>query len=156
MILKVGRIGRAHGLKGDVLVTLTTDLTAERTAPGAVFLLSGENSQRLEVVSAHPHQDKWRIKFKGIDDRNAADKLRNTDLHAEALADTEHVFVHELVGKTLIEPDGTERGEVISLVSNPASDLLELDNGQLVPMAFYLSHDSETVTVEVPDGLWEL
>ncbi len=160
MILRVGRIGRAHGLKGEVLVTLTTDLTAERTAPGAVFLLSGERSdlpETLVVAKAHPQQqDKWRIKFEGVDDRNAADRLRNLDLSAESISDTEDVFVHELVGKNVVEADGASRGEVLSLISNPASDLLELDSGHLVPMAFYVSHDDETVTVEVPDGLWDL
>lgn len=154
MILKVGQIGRAHGLKGEVLVTLTTDRIAERTAPGAVFLLS--NGESLEVEDAHPHQDRWRIRFQGIDSREDAERLRNSVLSAEALPDSDDVFVHELVGKTVIETDGTERGEVVSLISNPASDLLELDTGHLVPMAFYLSQDAKTVTVDVPEGLWEI
>ncbi len=154
MILKVGHIGRAHGLKGEVLVSLTTDRHAERTAPGAVFLLSEGRS--LEVVTAAPHQGKWRVRFKGVDSREAAEKLRSVELSAEALEETGAVFVHELVGKIVVEADGTERGEVTSLLSNPASDLLELDNGRLVPMAFYLAHDEETVTVEVPEGLWDL
>ena len=154
MILKVGHIGRAHGLKGEVLVTLTTDRFAERTAPGAVFLLSEGRS--LEVVSAAPHSGKWRIRFKGVDSREDAEKLRTVELSAEALEETGEIFVHDLVGKIVVEPDGTERGEVISLISNPASDLLELDSGHLVPMAFYQAHDDETVTVEVPEGLWDL
>ncbi len=154
MILKVGHIGRAHGLKGEVLVTLTTDRTAERTAPGAVFLLSEGRS--LEVVTASVHQGKWRIRFQGVDSREAAEKLRALELSAEALQESDDVFVHDLVGKTVLEPDGTARGEVIALLSNPASDLLELDNGHLVPMAFYVAHNDETITVEVPDGLWDL
>ena len=160
MILRVGRIGRAHGLKGEVLVTLTTDLVAERTAPGAVFLLSGQRSDlpdALEVAKASPHQqDKWRIKFLGVDDRDGADRLRNVELSAESVSDSEGVFVHQLVGKNVVEADGTDRGEVLSLISNPASDLLELDSGHLVPMAFYVSHDDQTITVDVPEGLWEL
>jgi len=135
-------------------VNLTTDRTAERTAPGAVFLLS--EGRTLEVERAKAHQGKWRVKFVGVDTREAAEALRSAKLSAVAIEDSETVFVHDLVGKIVVEPDGTERGEITSLISNPASDLLELDTGQLVPMAFYVSHSEETVTVDVPDGLWDL
>lgn len=154
MILEVGQIGRAHGLKGEVLVNLTTDLVSERTAPGAVFFVPG--GETLEVERAQAHQGKWRVKFLGVDSRSAAEKLAGTKLEAEALEDVAGPLVHELVGKVVVDAEGTERGEVTALISNPASDILELDTGHLVPLAFYVSHDSEKVHVAVPDGLWDL
>lgn len=148
--LEVGRIGKAHGLKGEVVVDFSTDRTAERTAPGAE-LWSGD--RRLLVVSARPHQQKWLIRFDGVADRNTAETLRGLVLAAEPVDDPEAVFVHELVGRTVIDQHGTDHGPVVAMVENPASDLLELDDGRLVPLAFYVSHDDDSVTVDVPAGL---
>ncbi|MEM9614182.1 MAG: ribosome maturation factor RimM [Actinomycetota bacterium] len=148
--LEVGRIGKAHGLKGEVVVDFSTDRTAERTARGAELW---SDDRRLVVASARPHQQKWLIRFDGVADRDAAETLRGLVLAAEPLEDPEAVFVHELVGRTLIDQHGTDHGPVVAMIDNPASDLLELDDGRLVPLAFYVSHDDHTVTVDVPVGL---
>ena len=149
-LLEVGRIGKAHGLKGEVVIDFVTDRVDERTAIGAE-LTSGE--RRFVVASARPHQQKWLVRFEGVADRNAAEALRGLVLQAEALEDPDVVFVHEVIGKRLVDQHGNDHGPVVSVIENPASDLMELEDGRLVPLAFYQHNDDRVVTVSVPPGL---
>ena len=67
------------------------------------------------------------------------------------------LWVHELVGAVVVDQSGVERGTVGRVVANPASDLLELDSGALVPVRFVTSlRPGVRVDVEVPDGLFDL
>ncbi|MEM9654916.1 MAG: ribosome maturation factor RimM [Actinomycetota bacterium] len=162
-LLEVGRIEKVHGLRGEVVVGLVTNMVEARTAAGAEFRADG---QPLTVVSARRHKNKWLVSFDGITSREAAEGLRGRTLLAEPLPSsaagegqtegfaTEVVaFVHELIGLHLVDQHGTDHGEVVSVLDNPAADLLELTDGRLVPLSFYRAHDSATVTVEVPLGL---
>jgi 16S rRNA processing protein RimM len=151
-LLEVGRIGRAHGLRGEVAVTFITDRVAERTAPGAE-LWAGE--LRLEVAAARPHGGKWLLSFAGVDDRDQARALTGSTLRAQALdeSDTGGVFVHELIGKVVVDQHGADHGPVVAVVENPASDLLELADGRLVPLAFLEAVSDSQVAVAVPPGL---
>ena len=153
-MLEVGRVAKAHGLRGEVLVELTSD-RPERRAVGAVFTSS---VGPLEVVESRQHQTRWLIRFRGYDQREQADALRGTVLFSEPLDATEGVlWVHELVGCRVVETDGTDRGSVVSVISNPASDLLELDSGALVPVTFVVDGPTEgVVEVTTPAGLFEL
>ena len=155
-LLEVGRIEKAHGLKGEVVVGFVTNMTEARTAPGSVMFADPggpRSGERMEVVRARPHKDKWLVVFAGHADRNAAEQLRGTVLMAEPIEDEDEVFVHELIDRRLIDQHGTDHGPVRSVIDNPAADLLELVDGRLVPLNFYVSHDDETVVVDVPDGL---
>ncbi len=166
-LLEVGRIEKAHGLKGEVVVSLVTNMVADRTAPGAV-LRAGERD--LVIVGSRPHGNRWLVTFDGVTDRDDADALRGTTLLAEPLATAgedpgppsataDHgqevvAFVHELIGRRVVDQRGLDHGPVRSVIENPASDLLELDDG-LVPLTFYRGTDPEagTIAVDVPDGL---
>ncbi|MGF1597756.1 MAG: ribosome maturation factor RimM [Acidimicrobiales bacterium] len=148
--LEVGRITKAHGLKGEVVVHFVTDRTDERARPGSELFADGEP---LEVVAARPHQTKWLIRFARVDTREAADRLRGRTLEAEPLDSADGVFVHELIGRAVVDQHGTDHGAVVAVVENPASDLLELADGRLVPLAFYVDHDDERISVDVPPGL---
>jgi len=148
--LEVGRIGKAHGLKGEVVVNLSTDRVEARTTPGTELWL---DEQRLVVLAARPHQGRWLMQFDGISGRNAAEALRGQVLSAPALDDPTALFVHELIGKSVHDQHGTDHGPIVAVIDNPASDLLELANGRLVPLAFFVADDEVTVTVEVPPGL---
>jgi 16S rRNA processing protein RimM len=77
---------------------------------------------------------------------------------AEPLSDDpDELWVHALIGKQVVETDGTRRGVVESVQANPASDLLVLDSGALVPLRFMISrNESDELVVDVPDGLFEL
>lgn len=164
-LLEIGHVGKAHGLKGEVVVHLTTDRIAERTAPGAVFVVAGRPVvvsagpvEQLTVRSARLQQRKatqelWVMGFAEIAGRNEAEALRGVGLTAEAIEDDDAVFVHEVVGCRVVDQHGTDHGEVAAVVANPASDLLELADGRLIPMVFLVETDGDTLHVDVPDGL---
>ena len=154
-LLEVGRIDKAQGLRGEVVVTLTTTESV-RVAPGSVLDADG---RRLRVLASRPHQHRWVVAFEGLHSREDAEVVAGSVLRAEPLDgddDPDALWVHELIGSTVVEVDGTERGSVVSVHDNPASDLLELDSGALVPLRFVVSHVDGVVTVDVPVGLFDL
>jgi 16S rRNA processing protein RimM len=151
-LLEVGRIGRAHGVRGDVFVTLTTD-RVERLAIGS-RLKAGD--RWLTVTAASRSNDRWRVHFEGVDDRNSAEALSRTVLAAEPIEDPDALWVHQLIGAEVIEATGTARGRCVAVIDNPAADLLELESGALVPAAFVVSVAEGVVTIDPPEGLFEL
>jgi 16S rRNA processing protein RimM len=151
-LLEVGRIGRAHGVRGDVFVTLTTD-RVERLAIGS-RLKAGD--RWLTVTAASRSNDRWRVHFEGVDDRDSAEALSRTVLAAEPIEDPDALWVHQLIGAEVIEATGTSRGQCVAVIDNPAADLLELESGALVPAAFVVSVAEGVVTIDPPEGLFEL
>jgi 16S rRNA processing protein RimM len=151
MLLEVGRITRAHGLKGEVVVELLTDRT-ERVAPGAIL---STNDSQLTVDASRPHQGRFIVVFAGVRDRSAAEALVGCVLFAEGVEDDDALWVHELIGSTVRETDGTERGRVVSVQANPAHDQLVLDSGALVPAVFVVSCTDGITVIDPPDGLFE-
>ncbi len=155
MLLEVGRITKPHGVRGDVLVQLTTDLTS-RLDPGSVL---DTDRGPLTVVSSSPHHDRWIVHFEGLTDRDVADTWRGVVLRAEPVdgpVDEDAFWVHELVGATVALPDGSEVGLVTEVEANPASDLLVLDTGTLVPVVFIVGQEPGRVTIDPPEGLFDL
>jgi len=150
VLLEVGRITKPHGIRGEVIVELVTDRT-ERVATGSVLQGGGRS---FTVASATPHQGRWIVQFDGVDSREAAEALRGVVLAAEALEDPNAFWVHELIGAVVVDADGIDRGRVISVVANPASDLLELEGGALVPLRFVTGRAHGRIEVDVPEGLW--
>jgi 16S rRNA processing protein RimM len=152
-VLLVGRVTKAHGLRGEVLVDLLSTEEA-RLAPGSVL---ATDRGPLTVGSARPHQDRWIVQFDGVAGREAAESLRGAELRADAIDDPDALWVHELVGAEVVEADGTARGHVVTVVANPADDLLELDGGALVPVGFVTGRDDAgRVVVDAPDGLFDV
>lgn len=154
--LEVGRIGRPHGVRGDLYVDLVTDRT-ERVEPGS-RLFAGE---WLVVERSRPVQRRWVVHFEGVNDRTRAEALVGRLLEAEPLEDTEALWVHELIGSRVLDI-GTDperpfdRGRCVAVVANPAHDLLELESGALVPVTFVVEHRDGVITVAAPEGLFDL
>ena len=94
--------------------------------------------------------------FEGVRDRSAAEELRAAVLYAHSLDDPDELWVHELIGSRVFESDGTCRGRVEAVQANPASDILLLDSGALVPLTFVLSASEGRIEVDVPSGLFDL
>jgi len=141
---------RPHGIRGDVVVELVSN-RPERMAPGARFHTDGGP---LEVETARPFRTRWLVHFAGVEDRPSAERWRGVVLRAPALADDEALWVHELVGATVVRAsDGTPLGRVAAVVSNPASDLLELEDGHLVPVRFVVGRAKGRLVVDAPAGL---
>lgn len=152
-VLEVGRVRRAHGVRGDVVVELITDRT-ERLAPGSRLLT---DAAELVVESSRPFGTGFLVRFEGVADRTAAGSLRGAALRAPALGTEEGLWVHQLVGCTVIDQGGVERGLVEAVEANPAADLLVLDDGRLVPVGFVTDAvvAARRLYVDVPPGLFD-
>ena len=137
--LEVGRIGRAHGLRGELSVTLTSDRVR---APRAGLRSSAPTTASWSCAPSRPHQQRWLVCFDGIDDRTAAEQLQGASLYADALpTEGDELWVHELIGATVQDPAGNALGVVEAIEANPASDLLVLDGERLVPLTFVVAHE---------------
>jgi 16S rRNA processing protein RimM len=152
-VLVVGRVVRAHGLRGEVVVDLVTS-EASRLDVGAV--LTAGDGRSLRVLAARPHQDRWLVSFDGVTDRDTADALRGVELLAEPLADPDALWVHELIGADVVDTTGAPCGTIASVLANPADDLLELTGGELVPVTFVVGWDDDhRLVIDPPHGLLE-
>ena len=151
--LEIGRLGRPHGLKGEVMISLTTDRVAERLAPGATWWVAG---RAVTVESARAHQGRHAVKLSGVDDRDGATALTGVFVYAEPLApsdDDDVVWVHEVIGSEVVDVAGRAHGRVESVQANPAHDLLVLEGGALVPMVFVVEQAEGRVVIDPPEGL---
>jgi 16S rRNA processing protein RimM len=151
-LLEIGRITKAHGLRGEVVVVLTTDRT-ERLDPGSVLQTARGT---LTVEAARPHQRSWLVLFEGVQSREAAEALHGTPLFAEPLDDPEVAWVHEMIGSRVTDQHGADLGIVRAVEDNPAADLLVLESGALIPMSFVVLAIPGSITVDIPDGLLDL
>jgi 16S rRNA processing protein RimM len=163
VLLEVARVVRPHGLRGQVVVEVFTN-RAERVAPGARLL--GPTGE-LQVAGASPQGDanvrgawrgrrRWLMSFHGIDTLDQAESLRGAVLAAAPLVDPEALWVDELIGCEVVDLAGSPIGVVEAVEFNPASDLLVLSGGALIPLHFVAHHRPGRLTVDLPPGLLEL
>jgi 16S rRNA processing protein RimM len=113
----------------------------------------------LHVEAARPSTgDRWIVWFEGSTDRTSAERLQGLELSAEALEVPGTLWVHELVGAEVRDVSGVSVGRVAAVEANPASDLLVLESGALIPLNFVTGHDAAagTVDVDIPEGSLEL
>jgi 16S rRNA processing protein RimM len=129
----VGRVGRPHGVRGEVAVEVRTDEPAVRFAPGSALTLAAATHDAspspLEVAGFRWHQDRLLVRFAGVADRDAAEALRGRLLLAEVAAgqgpaDPEEFYDHQLVGLEVVTTDGAVAGEVAEVLHPGAQDLL--------------------------------
>jgi 16S rRNA processing protein RimM len=171
--LLVARIGKPHGLRGEVTVQLHTDDPEARFATGSVLTTeaaSGSGVPRvLTVRSARSHRGIWLIGFEGIPDREGAESLRGTRLLVDASLglpedDDEGWYESELVGLSAVTMDGAAVGTVSRLETGAAQDLLvvRLSSGgeALVPFVEAIVPEVDVeggrVVLNPPPGLLEL
>ncbi|MDA8116651.1 MAG: ribosome maturation factor RimM [Actinomycetota bacterium] len=152
-VLEVGRVQRAHGIRGELVVNFTTN-RPERWATGARLVIAGE---WWTVSASRPHQGKILLQLEGVTDRTGAERLGGQMVFATGIEDPEALWVDELIGCVVIDQTGAEHGLVTEVLENPASDLMVLEGGALVPLAFVTGVDASAhlVRVEVPEGLFE-
>jgi 16S rRNA processing protein RimM len=126
----VGRIGRAHGLRGEVSVEPRTDEPERRFAPGAVLGAMGRVTwSSLTVVASRTHQGRLLVSFEEIVDRTSAESARGTELTVvvdadESPEDPEEFYDHQLVGLRIETPQGDVVGELVRIEHHGAQDLL--------------------------------
>jgi 16S rRNA processing protein RimM len=131
----VGRIGKAHGIRGDVTIDVRTDEPERRFAPGTVLKVeaprgSTSTLRALTVERARWHSSRLLVVFEEVPDRTAAEAARGLLLLAEVPADEspedpDEFYDHQLVGLTAYDVDGRTLGEVTALVHG-AQDLLTI------------------------------
>jgi 16S rRNA processing protein RimM len=155
-LLQVGRVGRPHGIKGDLFLDLTTD-RHERAAVDARLLIAGK---WYVVERSARSNDRWRVHLTGVESREQAQALTGKAMFAEPIDDPDVLWIHDLVGASVVDSDGVDRGRCVAVIDNPAADLLELEGGALVPINFVTEVTGRgtgaTVVVDVPEGLFEL
>jgi 16S rRNA processing protein RimM len=126
--LVVGRIGRPHGVRGEVAVEIRTDDPDDRFAAGRVLATDPADSGPLTVERARRHSGRLLVHFAGIEDRDAAADLRGVLLVIDSAdlppsGDADEFYDHELVGLAAVTVDGVEIGEVTE-VRHLGQDLL--------------------------------
>jgi 16S rRNA processing protein RimM len=164
--LVVARIGRAHGIKGQVSVEVRTDEPELRLAPGAVLATEPASAGPLTVADGRVHSGRLLLRFKGIDDRTGAEALRGTLLIADidptqSPEDPEEFYDHQLIGLDVVLADGTPVGELAAVLHLPAQDLLSVkrpDGSEaLVPFVHEIvpeiDLDARRVVLTPPPGL---
>jgi len=131
----VGRIGKPHGIRGEVTVDVRTDEPEKRYVPGVRLLAqpprgSAFSHTSLQVRRARWHASTLLVAFAEIPDRNAAEAARGVVLRATLPADAspddpEEFYDHQLEGLAAYDLDGTHLGEIAGLVHG-AQDLLRV------------------------------
>ena len=170
MRLIVARIGRAHGIRGEVSIESRTDSPDERFQPGAVLHSTGQGRSdvpaQLTVRTVRDHNGTLLLTFEQIEDRSAAETLRNVLLEAdvpEHAGENDAWYDHELVGLAAISPAGEPLGTVAAVQKGGAQDLLVVTrpDGQrrLVPFVTAIVPTVDVlaghVVLDAPAGLLE-
>jgi 16S rRNA processing protein RimM len=160
--LLAGEIGKPHGLAGEVYVVPISD-DPRRFEPGSI-LLHGDGRE-LVVESSRTHRNRLLVKFAGLDDRSAAERLRGAlFVRAGEIRDlpADEFWAHDLIGCRVVLVDGSEVGEVADVVPGAAHDLLSVrgEKGEyLVPLVreivVAVEVDPGVVTIDPPEGLLE-
>ena len=132
----VGRIGKPHGLRGEVTVDVRTDEPERRFAPGSTLRAepppgSASSLRAVTVAGSRWHQSVLLVTFEELADRNVAESARGIVLHAsipagESPEDPDEFYDHQLVDLAAYDVDGTPLGTVAGLVHGGAQDLLRI------------------------------
>jgi 16S rRNA processing protein RimM len=167
MQLQVARIGKPHGIRGEVTVQVLTDAPEDRFVPGTEFVVEPAAAGPLTVSSARWNKDILLLGFEEIETRNEAETLRGAKLFIETEEldedDDEGWYEHELVGLEA-RVGGTVVGKVSALNTMPVQDLLTVTtpDGEEILVPFVeqivpeVNVEQGYILLTPPDGLFEL
>ncbi len=168
MQLVVGRIGRPHGVRGEVTVEVRTDSPELRFAPGRELATDPATAGPLVVAGLHWHSGKLLLTFAGVEDRTGAEAIRNVLLvvdvdAAEKPDDPDEYYDHQLIGLAVVTGDGTELGVVSDVLHLPSQEVLSVrrpDGAEvLVPFVAEIVPEVDLaagrVRVTPPPGLFD-
>jgi len=121
MQLVVGRVGRPHGLRGEVTVEVRTDDPAQRFATGSVLATEPSDRGPLTVSASRWHSGRLLVRFAGCESREDAEALRDTMLAIDSadlapLADPEEFYDHDLIGLRVVTVSGEQVGRVADVL----------------------------------------
>ena len=158
-------MGRAHGVKGEVVIDVRTDAPDLRFANGASML--ADDARTLTVARSHWHSDKLLVLFDGVHDRTGAEALNGAwlsiDQESAGEAGEDAYWDHELIGLRAVSPTGEQLGDVVDVSHATSQPLLEIrigDRSAYVPfvVAFVVEVDTagSTITLDLPEGLLDI
>lgn len=162
----VGRIGRPHGIRGEVGIDLRTDEPERRFVVGGIVRIEG-SGRDLRIAALRWHGDRLLASFEGVADRTAVEALRGSVLVVDVAEDErpeedDEYYDRSLVGLRVLDASGADRGVVTEVVHLPFQDLLAIDvagTERLVPFVTELvpEVDLENGVVRLADvpGLLE-
>ncbi|MFD5119352.1 ribosome maturation factor RimM [Streptomyces sp. NPDC058385] len=166
MQLVVARIGRAHGIKGEVTVEVRTDEPELRLGPGAVLATDPASTGPLTIETGRVHSGRLLLRFEGVRDRTAAEALRNTLLIAEVdpeelPEDEDEFYDHQLMDLDVVTTDGVEVGRITEISHLPSQDLfiVERPDGSEVMIPFVeeivteIDLEEQRAIIDPPPGL---
>jgi 16S rRNA processing protein RimM len=171
MDLVVGRVVRAHGVTGELVVEVRTDDPGTRFAPGTTLRAkpSRGGPQRDYVVdSAREHSGRLLVRLDGVADRTAADSMRGTLFLVDSadlppIEEPDEFYDHQLEGLQVMTTTGTPVGSVAEVLHTAAGELLSVrtEGGEvLVPFVSAIvtavSLTDQTIEIDPPEGLLEL
>lgn len=169
MLVVVGRIGKPHGIRGELTVEVRTDAPDIRFAPGSVLATDPARVGPITVEAVRWHSGRLLLRVEGVADRTAAEALRGVVVSSdvpddEVPDDPEEFFDHQLRGLQVVTVDGDVLGTVDDVVHLPSQDLLAVarPGGRelLVPFVAEIvpeiDVDAGRVVVALPPGLLDL
>jgi 16S rRNA processing protein RimM len=171
MDLVVGRVVKAHGVTGEVVVEVRTDDPDGRFAPGVSLrgrAAKGGAERRYIVESARDHSGRLLVRLAGVGDRNAADALRGTVFLVDSdelppIDDPDEFYDHQLEGLRVVTAGGVDVGRVHEVLHTAAGELLAVRTAErevLVPfvgaIVTSVSLSDGVIEIDPPDGLLEL
>jgi 16S rRNA processing protein RimM len=164
----VGRVGRAHGIRGEVRVESRTDSADLRYAVGAVLRPDGGDREVLTVRAVRFQRGTLLVRFAEVDDRTAAEALLGVTLYADVPGDerpddAEEFYDRQLIGLWARTPDGGTIGSVVDVLHLPGQEVLVVGKSDgaeaLVPFVRDLvpsvDLDSAVVVIDDRPGLLE-
>ncbi len=124
MQLVVGRIVSPHGIRGEVVVVVTTDEPATWFVPGSVLVTEPAGAGPLAIEAVRPHQGRLIVAFDGVLDRDGAEALRGVLLCVDSAdvappEDPDEFHDYQLVGLAVVDPGGEPLGEVVADRARP-------------------------------------
>ncbi|WP_340687343.1 ribosome maturation factor RimM [Amycolatopsis coloradensis] len=157
MDVVVGRIAKAHGIRGELAVDVRTDSPEQRFAVGSAVTtkLRDGSSRDLTIAAAREHSGRLLVRFEEVLTRDVAETLRGALLIADTSTlppteDPDEFYDHELEGLRAELADGTVVGKVLEIVHSPAGELLSIEHdGREVLVPFV---KAIVPAVDVPGG----
>lgn len=164
----VGRVARAHGRRGEVIVDPETDFPEARFQVGnAVFAIVGERSVEFRVASARFHRGRAVLGFESVATIDEAERLAGAELHVPESMLTplpqDTFYVHDLVGCDVRTLDGTPVGTVTEIQRAVGVSRLiigaargEIDVPLVDAICVRVDTSSRSIVIDPPEGLLEL
>lgn len=173
----VGKIKDAHGLKGEMYVLVFSgdvswledldvfglgDLPPRGSEPTPEMI-----KRTLKIQRAKPYKDGCIIKAEGIEDRTAAEGVKGQGFFIDdenLVADEgETIYLSEILGFEIVDPNGMAVGKIVAFSSNGAQDLLVVNTGRgqaeipfVDAFTVEIDHDAKKIVMDLPEGLLEI